>query len=950
MVRSIIVCWLVLLPFLMYAQGVPPARETAAPVWKNELFTVEPTGYGISRISNTQDTLGTNYIRKGKVFGEVIIRYRDPAGRLDSVSAREANALLKGEAGQPGTVKPLRLSEAFHLEGKRLVWTITLRNTGTQLLTIEDLALPLAYNSGGGENPAEIFEQRVVKHHFISGNNSFLFWERPTGVGPYLLMLPMPGTSLEYFSTNFPREERGVFQAFIHSAYTGGAETRGSWRQPFTALPLRAGAQHTYAFVFRWAASYDGIRDLLVEEGGIDTRVMPGMTVPDDLDAEIALRTRQPITAIRAEFPGSTVITALPQRRPGNQQQGSLARGQQQGASTGSRQDARNHLYKIKFTRLGENRLTIEYGHHYKTYLEFFVTEPLETLYKKRAAFIVDHQQHKDSTKWYDGLFSIYDMKHGVLRGPDNADYFDTSRLAYVLACDDPALCKAPFVAAKNVVFPDQHEIDAVEYYIRHFVWGGLQRTDKETPNPYGVYGTPNWKVNRDSVLRSANTNDRNKDKMHIWRSYDYPHILMLYYHMYQIAKLYPGRTHYLDARGYLERAKETAKAYFTYPYAILPWYETYKWGCYNELLLVDLMADLNKEGFHQDAEWLRGEWEKKVKYFLYDDRYPFRSEYAIDATAFESTHALAKYALLNTMQPDSNLWFDKNLHRWYSHPVIRKEDAVRFMDRQLAANIALRGSLETAYYYLGSDFRGRSDNFTLSYMSQMGGWSILDYALHFTDRPADYIRLGYAAYLSSFALINSGTAASNYGFWYPGKENDGASGWAFESQQYASTWIGKPQGRGPWYYDGEIDLGFGGATRTAATVVTDDPIFGRVVYGGKWSADRGRLVISPCDGLRVRLFCRLDSLSFDLLLQRDGFTRDRSVTIDPSGRLLSFVVENRAGDTHELPIELKGLEGRYRIEADNNPVQTISFSKDSTTFTITLKAGAPTTVRLHKI
>jgi len=80
-------------------------------------------------------------------------------------------------------------------------------------------------------------------------------------------------------------------------------------------------------------------------------------------------------------------------------------------------------------------------------------------------------------------------------------------------------------------------------------------------------------------------------------------------------------------------------------------------------------------------------------------------------------------------MQPDSNLWFDKNLKRWYSHPRVSKADALDFMQRQMAANLALRGTIEPAYYYLGSDYRGRSDNFTLTYMSQMGGWSILDYA-----------------------------------------------------------------------------------------------------------------------------------------------------------------------------------------------------------------------------
>ena len=113
-------------------------------------------------------------------------------------------------------------------------------------------------------------------------------------------------------------------------------------------------------------------------------------------------------------------------------------------------------------------------------------------------------------------------------------------------------------------------------------------------------------------------------------------------------------------------------------------------------------------------------------------------------------------------------------------------------MDRQNQANLALRGTIEPAYYYLGSDFRGRSDSYTLSYMSQMGGWSILDYALHFATDPADYLRLGYQAYLSSFALINSGTPETNFGFWYPGKENDGASGWAFEPQKYATPWIQK--------------------------------------------------------------------------------------------------------------------------------------------------------------
>ena len=101
--------------------------------------------------------------------------------------------------------------------------------------------------------------------------------------------------------------------------------------------------------------------------------------------------------------------------------------------------------------------------------------------------------------------------------------------------------------------------------------------------------------VNRDPVLR-AGVKDRNLDKMNVWRSYDYPHIIMLYYHMYQIADMYPDMVNYLDADGYLERAWQTARAYLHYPYEILPWYDTYKWGCYNELVIEDLISVLEEE------------------------------------------------------------------------------------------------------------------------------------------------------------------------------------------------------------------------------------------------------------------------------------------------------------------------------------------------------------------
>jgi hypothetical protein len=523
----------------------------------------------------------------------------------------------------------------------------------------------------------------------------------------------------------------------------------------------------------------------------------------------------------------------------------------------------------------------------------------------------VEKQQVRDSTKWWDGVFGPYDARAGVTRTIEDPDIF-LGRMIYVLTCDDPGLSKAPFLAAKNVNYPDRREIEALEYYLENFVWGGLQRTDTEKPYPYGVYGTPHWYINRSPERRAAYT-DRDLDREHVWRSYDYPHVIMLYYHMYEIAKYYPEMSTYLDAGGYLERAFQTAKAFYIYPYEIYPdYYETYKWGLYNELMVLKLIDALEREGFQRQADWLRAEWEKKVKYFVYDDEYPLRSEYAFDRTAFESSYALAKYGATRDMDPDEHLWWDVQKEKWYSHPMVRREDSRAFMDRQLLGNLAVRGWLETSYYKLGADP-------SLSYMAAMGGWGVLDYAIHFAPEPFDWLQLGYASFLSSWSLMNTGSPETDYGFWFPGEGNDGAAGWQFMSSKVGSAWMGSsyPGGvqvpRGPWHYDGEIDLGFGGALRMARTLVTKDPLFGWIAYGGSWTEGEDALSVVPRDGLRKRFDVVLAddrapwlrARRLKLQLNRDGFAAAEPVQVDKRLDRVAFTLENRTADSHQTQLSL---------------------------------------------
>ncbi|HCC72125.1 MAG TPA: hypothetical protein DEQ09_13380 [Bacteroidales bacterium] len=703
----------------------------------------------------------------------------------------------------------------------------------------------------------------------------------------------MKGTKLEYFDGS----DGG--RLYIHSGLSGN-RVKGSWRQKHTMVKLdQVRGKNTklhYGFKFRWADNYDEMRQILYEEGLFDIRIVPGMTVPSDLKAQFSLHTQNRIDSIISEFPENTRISYLGEKLP------------------------HHYVYEVEFSKLGENMLTVHYDGDRHTYLEFFSTEPVETLIKKRASFIVNKQQHRDTTKWYNGLFSIYDMKEGVLRGPDNTGGFEGWN-GYVLACDDPALCKAPFVAAKNVYYPVDEEIEAVEYYIEHFVWGGLQRTDMEEPYPYGIYGVPNWKAARDIWTRTGIRSGQ-LDRMQIWRSYDYAHIAMLYYHMYQIAKMHPDKVKYLNANEYLERAYQTARAFFIYPYEIWgEYYETYKIGCYNELVIEKIIEDLEKEGRKNEAGWLRNEYEKKVKYFIYDDEYPYASEFPTDRTAFESSYAFARYGMMNIMKPDTNLWFDKVYRKWYSHPVIRKEDARNFMERQHYAGLAVRGWLETTYFQLGADN-------SMSYMAKMGGWSILDYGMYFAQLPYDWLQLGYASYLSSWALMNTGTPESDYGFWSPGEQNDGAMGWAYVSSKGGRSRNRSIMGRGARIYCGEADLGNGAALRIATTVLSNDPLFGWIAYGGNIEQNSQGFEVIPRDGIRNRFSIITEKRRISIEFERDGFLKDDKITIDNSLNTIGFKIENRSGDKHNTHLVVITLPAStIEVRLDNRKLKPVKIS-----------------------
>ncbi len=822
--------------------------------------------------------------------------------RLEVTMGGQPVSIAEWQVGAPaGLVEPdeLLVKESFALDGDALNWTITLANKTGKPLEIGDLAVPLnmAERTPGR---SDIYTKKLLRHAFVAGHGSFVYWQRSNGEGPYLVMTPMGQAKFEYSETF---GALGGYTPYVHSkaAQAKVKALGGNWRLPATAVTLSpqgtTSSTLTYTFRFQWAKDFAGVRDVLYNEGKFDTSVVPGMVVPTDLPAMFSLRTKNAIAAIEPEYAAVTRIEPLPAKAGGYK------------------------VYRVRFLKLGENMLRVKYGDGRWMSLEFFVTEPLETVIAKRAAFLVNTHQHKDTSKWYYGVYSDWDQKNEILRSPEDRDALSPWLTD---ANDDAGNARPAFIASKNVFLPNPAEIASVENYIAKYLWGGMQMTDAEK-YPYAIYGIPNFMANRASADTGRN------GQAHVWRIYDYPHIIMLYYRMYQIAKFYPSLVHYLDANGYLERAYRTAVAYWTVPMEVEKW-SANEVGTMNEAFIPELIQTLEQEGKTEWAKTLRGYWEGKVDRFVNHTPNLYGSEFAFDSTGFESTGAFAKYAV------------SRNADDFRAK--VSLDGARKFQDFQLRLNMTDRGWLETTYYQLGSDYRGGM-SYLLSYMSQMGGWSILDHGLYFAADPTDYLRLGYASSLSSWALVNSGTKESGYGYWFPSRANDGATGGGFMADALGRGWIGKEMPRGAWYYSAEEDVGYCGALRTHATIVTRDPVFGDFAYGGVLTRTPGAVSVIPRDGLRVRFHVVRDKQRLHLILDHDGYAKDQPVIVADDLSRIQFTLENRTGGAHTTGLTLAGLPaGSYTITIDGKPVATIKGSTDETR--VALPVGTPPTARVE--
>jgi len=173
------------------------AVEAATNQIEKGSFRITYDELGVTGLANPRDPFGAQMISPAPRLG-LIARYRSGEGEwLDLPSAKltaPADGRLVYSTGDPA----LKVTQTFNTSGNVLDWNIEIETITNSAIEVGDLAISLPVVGPRGEEPKAIFERGFLRHQFISGNGSFLYFVRASGVPPFLIVTVHPGTAFEY--------------------------------------------------------------------------------------------------------------------------------------------------------------------------------------------------------------------------------------------------------------------------------------------------------------------------------------------------------------------------------------------------------------------------------------------------------------------------------------------------------------------------------------------------------------------------------------------------------------------------------------------------------------------------------------------------------------------------------------------------------------------------------
>jgi hypothetical protein len=771
---------------------------------------------------------------------------------------------------------PLEATRTWLVVNGHVTLRFTLRNPGKHAIEIGALGIPLVFdNIVSGKSLEEAHATCTFSDPSIALDGGYVQVTRLNGHGPALLVVPEGKTPFEVYrpidgphSRNAkggeykpalfedPTPRNMTFEGFYEWMVASAAYQQNEWKQaepwnPASSIVLEPGQERTVGIQFLLADSIRGIEKTLIENQRPVAIGFPGYILPQDMDASLFLKYPKPVSKITVD-----PIGAIDIREDGHTEHGW-------------------QRYTLHGKQWGRARLTVTYADGLVQTVQYKVI--------KSEATAVDEMGHFLFTKqWFDVKDDPFHRSPSVMSYDREAQQIvsQDSRV-WIAGLGDEAGSGSWLAAAmKEYGRPDKHEVEQLEAFVDGVLWGGLQQ--KDGPGKFGVRKSLFY-YQPDQLPAGTYRKDLDWSSWESWnkqasedlgRSFNYPHVVAVYWALYRLARDHQGLATHHDWQWYLTQAYETTMAMTR----LAP--DLGQFGQMEGDVFVAVLEDLRREGMTADADELeaamrlRAEaWQKLA--------YPFGSEMPWDSTGQEEVYAWTRHFGMNDKAQvtlDAITGYMPAIPSW-----------------------GYNGSARRYWDFLYGGKYPRLERQLHHYGSGINAIPVLD-AYRRDPKDLYLLRIGYGGTMGAISGIDEEGFASAAFHSYPDKM-------AFDP------------------YTGDYGPNFFGHAWNTATYVTHDAEFGWIAFGGNLTVQQKSISVEPIDSFRQRvylapfgLWLTLDSGRF----QRITFSEDsRSIEVSLSpgdaytaNALLRVERSSSAQPEHSIaPLEQLVMErGAYRI------------------------------------
>jgi len=303
-----------------------------------------------------------------------------------------------------------------------------------------------------------------------------------------------------------------------------------------------------------WIDDLDELPAVMFRLGKVGVQVAPGMVVPTNQTASLLCWSKKPIRTVQPLDEGVEIVRS-------------------------SATDNAS-LHVLRFAGEGAKRVRLYTAPDEWTVVAFYAVPPIEALIDARARFIAERQRFRDPDDPFarDYGFLPWDRAaQAVVKQVENP--------SAIIGCSDLGGFADPFfLAAKNVLRPDEKQVRTLEEYVEHCLFKHVQ-----DPTTYVIRSS--LYVGEEGAWSDEAGRDTSETQ-------NYAFALNIYYDLYRIGTLY-GLTTFKEPKQYLEMAANTAIAMFDHT----RWHHD---GQIGGGTVIDILAALEHEGMRDKHADLR--------------------------------------------------------------------------------------------------------------------------------------------------------------------------------------------------------------------------------------------------------------------------------------------------------------------------------------------------------